>query len=92
MEEPHTGREKYAVAKAHVRTLTFLYGHLIVFMVVMTVLLAVDYSRGNSWWVQWPFIGWVPGLLAHAFLVISPNTVSARAWEEHKIKEEIARL
>ena len=92
MEATRTDREKYAVAKAHVRTLKVFYSHLIVFIVVLTVLLAVDYSRGSSWWVQWPFIGWGLGLLGHAFLVFSPSTVSTRAWEERKIKEEIAKM
>ncbi len=89
--EAHTDLEKYARAKAHAGTLKALCGHLIVFMMVISTLLAVSSSHGDSRWVRWLFIGWGLGVIGHIFLVISPNTASIVAWEENRIHKEIAK-
>ena len=92
MDVARTDREKYLAAKAHVAALKGFYIHFIVFIAVMTVLLAADYAGGGSWWVHWPLIGWGLGLLGHAFLVYAPRKVSTSGWEERKIKETIAKM
>jgi hypothetical protein len=92
MEQTRTDSEKYLAAKAHVEAVKGFYIHVSVFIAVMTVLVAADYAGGGSWWVQWPLIGWGLGILAHAYLVFSPNTFSTRRWEERKIKETIEKM
>ncbi len=90
--DAHDDREKYARAKAHVRTLKALHIHFSVFMVAMTVLFAIDHSSGSSWWVHWPFIYWGMGLLGHAFLVFAPGAGSTPNWERRQIMEALAKL
>ncbi len=85
-------REKYLAAKAHVEAIKGFYVHLVAFVAAMIALIGLDYSSGNSWWVQWPLIGWGLGILAHAYLVFSPNTISTKSWEDRKIKETMAKM
>ena len=92
MEHARTDREKYLIAKAHVEAVKGFYIHLFVFGAVMAGLFAVDFARGDSWWVQWPFIGWGLGILGHAYLVFFPHTLSTSGWEERKIQETIAKM
>ncbi len=87
----HTDLEKYDRAKAHVGTLKVLCGHLIVFMMVIATLLAVSSSHGDIRSVRWLFIGWGLGVIGHVFLVISPSTATVVAWEENRVREEIAK-
>ncbi len=92
MDSVRGDQDKYLSAKAHVASLKGFYIHLTVFIGVMSGLVAVDYTNGASWWVQWPFIGWGIGLLAHAYYVFSPKRKSEDGWEERKIKETMAKM
>jgi uncharacterized membrane protein len=92
MSDTSSDREKYLAAKAHVEAIKGFYIHLSVFVAVMIALIGVDYVGGGSWWVQWPLIGWGIGVLAHAFMVFSPNAISTKSWEDRKIKETIAKM
>lgn len=92
MSDTKGEHEKYLAAKAHVEAIKGFYIHLIVFIAVMIGLLGADYAGGGSWWVQWPLIGWGLGILAHAYLVFSPNTISTKSWEDRKIKETMAKM
>lgn len=69
MELIQSDRQKYIAAKAHVAAVKGFYVHLTVFVAVMSGLLALNYTGGGSWWVQWPLIGWGIGVLGHAFSV-----------------------
>jgi hypothetical protein len=42
------------------------YVHLSVFGIVIAMLAVINLASGDTWWVQWPFLGWGIGLLAHA--------------------------
>ena len=92
MNRPREDQEKYLASKAHVASLKGFYIHLTVFIAVMSGLVAVDYAKGGSWWVQWPLIGWGIGLLAHAYHVFSAKNKSGDDWEERKIKETMAKM
>lgn len=84
--------EKYEAAKAQARAPKGYYIHLALFIAVMAVLTAADYSEGGSWWVQWPLIGWGLGLFAHACLVFLPDATPASDWSQHKIEEMAAKI
>jgi 2TM domain len=92
MNRPREDQEKYLAAKVHVASLKGFYIHLTVFIAVMSGLAALDYASGASWWVQWPFIGWGIGLLAHAYNVFSAKKKPDDDWEERKIKETMAKM
>ena len=92
MSDTKGDQEKYLAAKAHVEAIKGFYIHCVVFIAVMTGLVGADYASGDSWWVQWPLIGWGLGILAHAYLVYSPNKVSTKSWEDRKIKETMAKM
>jgi hypothetical protein len=92
MQDARTDREKYFAAKVHVEAVKGFYIHVFVYGAVMAGLFAIDFANGGAWWVQWPFIGWGLGILGHAYLVYSPNTLSTRTWEERKIKETLAKM
>jgi hypothetical protein len=87
-----TDGEKYSAAKAHVEALKGFYIHATVFAIVMSALVAVDAANGDSWWVQWPLIGWGLGVLGHAYLVFQPRNKSLTSWEERKIRETISKM
>lgn len=92
MDRATDDQDKYLRAKAHVASLKGFYIHLTVFIAVMSGLVAVDYANGTSWWVQWPFIGWGIGLLAHAYNIFSAKEKPEDGWEERKIKETMAKM
>jgi 2TM domain len=80
--------EKAARAAKQVEALTGFYIHLVVFVLVMVVLLAVNWLATPSvWWVQWPFLGWGIGIAAHGLAVFGnmPNFITN--WQLRKIKE-----
>ena len=57
----------------------------------MTLLLAINVMTGGVWWVQWPFIGWGIGIVAHAAAVFGLAGWLGPDWEGRKIKERMAR-
>ena len=63
------------------------YIHAAVFVLVMAILLAVNVTFSDSWWVQWPFLGWGLGLLGHGVAVFGGATQRIQAWRERKIRE-----
>lgn len=80
--------EKTAKAAKQVEALTGFYIHLVVFVLVMVVLLVANVlATPEVWWVQWPFLGWGIGVLAHALIVFGnmPNAITN--WQLRKIKE-----
>jgi hypothetical protein len=80
--------EKAARAAKQVEALTGFYIHLIVFVLVIAVLLVVNWlATPDIWWVQWPFLGWGIGVVAHALVVYGsmPNFITR--WQLRKIKE-----
>ena len=75
-----------ALANRQVTAIKGFYIHLAVFVLVMGLLLTIDATTGPSWWVQWPFLGWGAGLLAHAFVVFGQPPGAIANWEGRKIE------
>jgi 2TM domain len=80
-------QEKLARAKRQVAAIKGFYIHLFVFVVVMATLFTINLVMTNIWWVQWPFLGWGIGLIAHALAVFGRMPRVIRNWETRKIQE-----
>lgn len=74
-------------AKRHVGRLRGFYVHAAVFVFVMLLLLVIDVSGGERWWLQWPLMGWGIGLGAHALYTFGLGGRFGADWEERKIRE-----
>lgn len=82
-----TDQEKLARARERVSAIKGFYIHLAIFIAVLLVLVVIDASTGESWWVQWVFLGWGIGILAHAVGVFASTPKFVTRWEERKIRE-----
>jgi hypothetical protein len=86
--------EKLVRAQRQVEAITGFYIHLLVFVLVMALLLAINlalnYWVSTVWWVQWPFLGWGIGVLAHAFAVFRTRSTKSgfiTNWQLRKIRQ-----
>lgn len=80
--------EKAAKAARQVEAMTGFYIHFIVFVLVMVLLLVVNWlATPDVWWVQWAFLGWGIGVLAHALAVFGSTPRFITNWQLRKIKE-----
>ena len=82
-----TEQERRARARQRVAEIKGFYTHLIIFVAVLVLLFAIDASTGGNWWVQWVFLGWGIGILAHAFAVFFTPPKFIERWQERKIRE-----
>ncbi|PIE48414.1 MAG: histidine kinase [Flavobacteriales bacterium] len=79
---------RYNDAKKHVEEIREFYQHLIVFIVIMSFLILVNYL--SSWdykWFIFPLFGWGIGLFFHFLNTFKPHWFLSKKWEERKIKE-----
>jgi len=77
--------ERYERARKKVKELKDFYGHVVVYVGVMIILVIVDsLDKGGNWWVYWPALGWGVFVVLHGARVLTPFS---RRWEERKIKE-----
>jgi 2TM domain len=80
--------EKAAKAARQVEAMTGFYIHLFVYVLVMVLLFVVNWlASPDIWWVQWPFLGWGIGVLAHALAVFGGVPQFITNWQLRKIKE-----
>ncbi len=80
---------KYYRAKERVEQIKKFYGSLTSYVVVISILAAINYWN-NEWrhaWFLWAAFGWGIGLVFHAIKVFGLNSFLGRDWEERKIKE-----
>ena len=80
-------RDKLALAKRKVEAMTGFYIHLATFVIVMALLLIINIFASGSWWVQWPFLGWIIGIARHALAVFGETPDIIRQWQLSKIEE-----
>ncbi len=75
-----------------VRRLRGFYGHLLQYLIVVSVLLMVNlwFSPGR-WWVQWVAMGWGIGVLSHGLSIWKGNPIFGPAWEKRQIEKRIGR-
>ena len=79
--------EKTRRAVRQVQAMTGFYIHLSIFVVVIAILAIVNWAVSDSWWVQWPMLGWSAGLIGHYLLVFGEFPDFVRRWQERKIEE-----
>jgi hypothetical protein len=82
---------RYLKARAHVAAVKGFYIHLLVYVCVISGLIAINLATKSDWWVQWPLLGWGIGIIGHAIGVFMPFQLFSRDWEERKIKEQLAK-
>ena len=80
-------RQRLEDAKRRVAALKGFYIHLIVFMAVNLGLTLLNIASGDDWWVQWVWLGWGIGVLAHAIAVFGRGSKSVKNWENRKIRQ-----
>jgi len=83
--------QEYRQARHRVKSIKGFYVHFSIFLLVMTLLLAINVATGGVWWVQWPLLGWGIGIVAHAAAVFGLAGWLGPDWEEKKIKELMAK-
>ena len=80
-------QRKIAEAKKQVKAMTGFYGHLAIYALVIGTLAVIDTFTGDSWWVQWPALGWGIGVLGHAIGVFGKTPAFLANWQARKIHE-----
>lgn len=79
-----TEEERYTKALLKVKELKAFYGHLFVFLIIMSVLCYKNYTESPGYlWVLFPLFGWGFGLLMHGIRVLGKPL----KWEERKIEK-----
>jgi uncharacterized RDD family membrane protein YckC len=88
MKETVKNDEAYKRAKKRVEEIKGFYAHLIVFIIVNAVLIAINLlvTPGFLWFLI-PLCGWGIGLFFHAVFGFGLFGVFTKDWEEKKIKE-----
>lgn len=78
---------KYKRAKEQVECIKSFYTHAIIYVIVMSALVYLNYRTTSFLWVVFPAVGWGIGLLSHGFRAFGHNLIFGKNWEERKIKE-----
>lgn len=76
-------------AREHVRALRGFYSHLLTYLVVNVILVAVNLiTSPNNLWFYWISLFWGIGLIMHALDVFTlRGKYLGRDWEDRKTKE-----
>jgi len=91
-ERPISQEERLAQARRQVAALKGFYVHLFVFAAVILGLVIINAATGGRWWVQWVFLGWGIGVLAHALFVFIGGSRFVADWEQRKTRELSDRM
>lgn len=88
MKEAVKKDEAYERAKKRVEEIKGFYAHLIVFIIVNAVLIAINLlvTPGFLWFLI-PLCGWGIGLFFHAVFGFGLFGIFTKEWEDKKIKE-----
>ena len=81
-----------ALAFAQVRKLKGFYFHLAQYIVVVTVLAAINLgTRPQHLWVGWVAFGWGMGVLFHAMRVFERFNPLGADWEKKQVEKRLGR-
>ncbi|HUR40916.1 MAG TPA: 2TM domain-containing protein [Verrucomicrobiae bacterium] len=76
----------------HVRRLRGFYAHLIQYLLVVALLLAINLIFTPRFlWVLWVIFGWGIGLTAHALGVFRPRWPFGPEWERRQVERRLGR-
>jgi hypothetical protein len=84
-------RRRVAAAQQRVAEIEAFYIHLLSFVLVVALLAAVNVYTGDEWWVQWVFLGWGIGVVAHALALFATKPRFVVSWERRKFRELVRR-
>ncbi len=84
-------RHRIAAAQQRVVEIEAFYIHLLSYVLVVTLLAAINFYSGDEWWVQWVVLGWGIGVAAHALALFATKPRFVVAWERRKFRELVRR-
>lgn len=84
-------RRSVIAAQQRLAELEGFYIHLICYGLVLAALTALNAYIGDEWWVQWVFLGWGFGVVAHALAVFASKPRFVVAWERRKFRDLVRR-
>jgi hypothetical protein len=80
--------ERYEKAKARVAEIRAFYQHLVIYLIMNAVFIAVNLlTSPRSLWFFWPLFGWGIGVAAHGISVFGLGSFFGPEWEKKKIKQ-----
>jgi hypothetical protein len=82
---------RVAAAQQRVAEIEAFYVHLLSYVLVLALLTAVNIYTSDEWWVQWVFLGWGIGVVAHALALFATKPRFVVAWERRKFRELVRR-
>jgi hypothetical protein len=85
-------QDRTRAAAAYVDAQIGFFIHLAVYVFVIVLLFAANYSSGGTWWVQWPALGWGIGILGHAFGVFGTTSRAFTRWRLKRIDDARTRM
>ena len=80
-------QDKYQRAKARVEDLKGFYTHLLTYIGVNLLLIAIDLLTGRGLWFYWVTVFWGLGVILQAIKVFFGSRLFSKDWEERKIRE-----
>ena len=83
--------QDYLRARRRVKAIKGFYVHVSIFLLVVAFLFVVNVMTPGLWWVEWVFLGWGIGVLAHAIAVFGLASWLDSDWEEKKVREIMAK-
>ena len=85
-------RADEALALAHVRKLKGFYGHLMQYVVIVTLLAIMNLVMTPQYpWVIWVILGWGCGVLAHGLQVFNKVPFLTGDWERRQVEKFLGR-
>jgi uncharacterized RDD family membrane protein YckC len=88
MKETVKNDEAYRRARKRVEEIKGFYAHLIVYVVVNAVLVAINLLITPGFlWFLFPLFGWGIGLFFHAVFGFGLFGIFTKEWEDRKVKE-----
>lgn len=88
MKPNHTEQSSYQQAQKKVKAIREFYEHLMVFILVTVILIAINLTTSPEYlWFIWAVMGWGIGVVAHGMKAFAVSPFFNKEWEERKIKE-----
>jgi len=92
MKESLKNDEVYKRAKKRVEEIKGFYAHLIVYIIINAILVAINLLVTPGFlWCLIPLFGWGLGLFFHAVFGFGLFGIFTKEWEDKKIKEFMAK-
>ncbi|WP_252107176.1 MULTISPECIES: 2TM domain-containing protein [unclassified Halomonas] len=85
-----TNEEKAVIEK--VKAIKDFYAHLISYVLVITLLFAINLMSGSSYmWAWWPAMGWGIGIISHGLSAFEVLNLFGPEWEKKQIEKRLGR-